>query len=563
MCGIFAFFDRIQNVVNVSEIVTNTVELLHHRGPDSHGEAYIKHENAHILFVHTRLEIQGDSSPQPLYSKDKSSVCIVNGEIFNWKELEDELGYRCTKSDCEIILPLYSKYKDNPQEIFKRLEGQYSFVLYDTVTCNLLIGRDHIGITPLYIGTNGQGRFVVASELKAVIATTGINDISVCEPRHFYHGQIEGLSVSKDAWSEYVNYYEMFDMNMPQNLVQNTSEAARDIIQRNVAQLLQQSVKSQLVNLKTNSYDFGVLLSGGLDSSLIAAIVAKSAGRKIKTFSIGMDKDVPDLVAARRVAAHIGSDHHEYYFTIEEGLDEIRNVVWNIETYDCTTIRASTPMMLLTSKIKRSFPDIKVLFSGELSDELFCYLYGANAPSARDFQLETINLVNNVHFFDCQRANKSCMISSIEVRVPFTDSRFVEYILSLHPKWKMFGPQNGQMEKQLLRDSFKGWLPTDILYRKKEQFSDGVSGFGDKNNWIDGISKWVEQRYDDDEFMAKKDRYVYNRPDTKEKLWYRELFCELFNSDQNSSELLVRQWVPKWSGTTDPSGRVQTFWKRN
>lgn len=540
----------------------HAVTLLENRGPDSHGEVYIKAEKAHILLVHTRLAIQGDSSPQPLYSLDKTVVCIVNGEIFNWKDLEGELNYSCTKSDCEIILPLYQKYKDNPVEIFKRLEGQYSFVLYDINTGNILIGRDHIGITPLYIGTNRQGKFIVSSELKAL--TGLVNDISVFEPRHFYYGSIDRLSTNKDMWSEYVNYHEKFDMNMPQNLVQNLPDVARDIIQKNIAQLLQNSVRSQLAELDK---EYGVLLSGGLDSSLIAAIVAKNSGGKIKTFSIGVDKDVPDLVAARKVAEFIGSEHHEYYFSIEEGLALIPKVVWNIETYDCTTVRASTPMMLLTSKIKGSFPNIKVLFSGELSDELFCYLYGANAPSPHEFQLETINLVSSVHLFDCQRANKSCMASSIEVRVPFTDSRFVEYIMSLHPKWKMFGPSHGhgrcRMEKQLLRDSFKGWLPDEILYRKKEQFSDGVSGFKRENNWIDGIMEHVEGWYDDDEFMAKKDRYVYNRPDTKEKLYYRELFCKLFSAHENSSELLIKQWIPKWSGTTDPSGRVQNFWQQN
>jgi asparagine synthase (glutamine-hydrolysing) len=290
---------------------------------------------------------------------------------------------------------------------------------------------------------------------------------------------------------------------------------------------------------------------------LIASLVSKqSLNKKIHTFSIGVNANVPDLVAARQVAEYLGTEHHEYYFSIQEGIDNLENVIWYTETYDCTTIRASTPMYLLAKAIKQDFPKMKVLFSGELSDELLCYLYGANAPNETEFQMETIDLVNNVHLFDCLRANKTCMAHSLEIRVPFTDIEFVDYILSLHPKWKMFGKD--VIEKKILRDAFVGYLPEEILYRKKEQFSDGVSGFSSELNWIDSVKEFANNMYSNEAFMLGQSKYSFNTPDTKEKLLYRDIFNDHFG--RAMTEYNVKQWVPKWSDNNDPSGRVQKFW---
>jgi asparagine synthase (glutamine-hydrolysing) len=321
--------------------------------------------------------------------------------------------------------------------------------------------------------------------------------------------------------------------------------------------------------LNNTNGDFGVLLSGGLDSSLIASLVVKIAkergdigsGKRIKTFSIGINKNSPDLIAAREVAQFLQTDHYEYYYSVQEGIDNIKNVIWYIESYDCTSVRASTAMYMLTKQIKRNFPNIKVLYSGELSDELLCYLYGANAPNDDAFQDETVHLVSNVHYFDCLRANKTCMAHGLEVRVPFTDKEYVKYILSLHPKYKRFGPINGYIEKKIVRDSFVGYIPDTILQRKKEQFSDGVSDFNKENNWIDNLKKYTDSMYTDDMFNELKTCFPYNTPVTKEHLFYREIFCTLFNSyNNNTSELTVKSWLPKWSKNIDPSGRIQSFY---
>jgi asparagine synthase (glutamine-hydrolysing) len=583
MCGIFALVqDYIQNdehpnFNDCKNIIANVYKNLNHRGPDSQGNNVIvdRYLDKSILMAHTRLKINGDDTTQPLINDDNTAYLIINGEIFNWKELQDELNYTCKKSDCEIIFPLYEKYKDNLPSFFKKLKGQFSFFLYDLTNKHVLIGRDPIGITPLYIGTklvndNGQiiNRIAVSSELKCLTElysdNSFVDSIKIFYPRKYVYAPLDKLYEYNDFTYEYLNYYD---------IVANTYDPIqRNSILESIRDKLTESVRLRLQDLINDNVEFGVLLSGGLDSSLIASLVvslAKEMGmqNKIKTFSIGVNNSVPDLVAARIVSEFLDTDHHEYNFTIEEGLNNIENVIWYTETYDCTTIRASTAMYLLTSKIKAQYNGMKVLFSGELSDELLCYLYGANAPNEVEYQLETINLVSNVHSFDCLRANKTCMANSMEVRVPFTDDEFVKYILSLNPKWKNFGKNSfNDMEKQILRDAFEGYIPKSILYRKKEQFSDGVSGFnGKKDNLIDALKHFTNKKYSDLDFNTLKMTYTYNRPDTKEKLYYRQIFCKLFNytSYKNTSEFTVKYWEPKWSKTNDPSGRVQTFWSHN
>ena len=594
MCGIFALIETKPRFSDdmYTELINSTGQLLEHRGPDACGHKLIVDTNSYtnILLLHTRLHINGDNTPQPLFDEERSLYLIINGEIFNWKQLEEELDYKCHMSDCEILLPLYKRYQNNIPQMLNKLNGQFSFVLLDLKAKKILVARDRIGVTPLYIGFSSQSaRVAIASELKCltqIVSTTGmtsaetsvvenclVDNIKTFYPRQYIYTTFDSFKESTPV-NTYTNYFEQ-EYLVPENATKHTTTNKivteyRDKVLTEIKTKLTDSVRLQLQDLISNGIDFGVLLSGGLDSSLITSLVVKLAQElghnvPIKTFSIGINKDVPDLTAARKVSESLNTDHHEYYFEVADALATIPEVVWAVESYDCTTVRASTAMYLLTKQIKQSYPRLRVVFSGEMSDELLCYLYGANAPNEMEFQKETVNLVSSVHLFDCLRANKCCMAHSLEVRVPFTDPHYVDCILKLDPQLKMFGKQTGQMEKQVLRDAFQGYLPDDILYRKKEQFSDGVSGFTDKENLIDSIKKHVDKMYTQQQYEEHRHLYTYNRPDTKEKLWYRQLFCERFNDDsyKNTSEFTVREWKPKWCVDQDPSGRMQTFWVKN
>ena len=559
MCGIYVLFQK--GYIDFKEKVKNVGTLLKHRGPDKLAHTLINIPNTfeHILFAHTRLKINGNDMSQPIKNKSGTLFLVVNGEIFNWRALETELEYTCEQSDCEIIVPLYEKYKETPQVIFEKLQGQYSFVLVDLAANTVLVGRDHIGITPLYVGI-GKESVVFTSELKTLTSQNDIeiSDIHLFLPRHYYSGSLHDIF-----------NYKMSPVSMYLSLKEYNSLYCKYItddlnaIHENINTLLTRSVESQLIDMLENSNgDFGVLLSGGLDSSLIASLVVKISklkgyNKKIKTFSVGVNKDSPDLIAARVVSQYLDTEHYEYYFSIQEGLDSLKDVIWYIESYDCTSVRASTAMYLLTKKIKHDFPNLKVLYSGELSDELLCYLYGANAPNDDAFQDETVQLVSNVHYFDCLRANKTCMANSIEVRVPFTDLDYVKYILNLHPKYKRFG--KGIIEKKILRDAFKNYLPDTILYRVKDQLSDGVSGFDKEFNWIDNLKKYTNELYTETQFQDLKKKFTYAIPSTNEELYYRILFHELFSKHSDLGEYTVKRWVPKWSNTLDPSGREQQF----
>lgn len=574
MCGIFCSIQKTSECTDeyIKELTDQVSKLLQHRGPDSVNYVTINCPNdTTILMLHTRLRIVGDGTPQPLTDEDNKIYLIINGEIFNWKTLEEELEYKCSKSDCEIIIPLYKKYIQNTQDFdtfFKKINGQFSFVLYDSTTNKIFISRDHIGITPLYCGYD-EKKIAFSSELKCLSMCTSQDKISFASsiklfyPRTFVYTNVDTCtySVLSETSNKYLNYYNL------EAVLDEYDDISR--IHNDLKYKLESSVKLQLEDLlKEDSPDFGVLLSGGLDSSLVASIVSKLSKKQIKTFSIGMTPNSTDLLASRQVAQFLNTDHHEFYFTADEGLKSIRDVIWYIESYDTTTVRASTAMYLLTKKIKEKFPNLKVVFSGELSDEMLSYLYGGNAPSEGDFQQETIKLVSDVHIFDCLRANKTCMANSIEVRVPFTDPEFVKYMLRMPPKYKIFGKLNSHktMEKQILRDAFnvkddngKYYLPKNILYRKKEAFSDGVSNHDNaKENWIDNLIDFCDSLYSNLTYLIKRDKYSLNKPQTKEQLYYREVFCELFNRNSytNTSEFTVRFWEPKWCGTNvDPSAR--------
>jgi asparagine synthase (glutamine-hydrolysing) len=540
MCGIYASLSEYEP----SYTQTNSIlEKMRQRGPDGNGIKIIKQDlenDEHYWgrFLHTRLRINGDTSPQPF--ETERYILVVNGEIFNYKALELELDYTCTKSDCEIILPLFEKYGVS---LLDKIKGQFSLILYDKLNNKVFIARDHIGITPLYIGLSifnypGRKSIAFASEMKTLLDHEYID---IFPPRTYVFDTPENLLKNGVTLNEYKNY-SVTSMEIESH--------PRDLVKSNLFNLLYNSVESQLHGLSKES--FGVLLSGGLDSSLIASLVASKCNYKIKTFSVGTSPEAPDLVFARDVARYIGSEHYEYYYTVENGIHEIPDIVKAIETYDVTTIRASTPMYILASKIKRDFPEIKVLFSGEGSDELFGgYLYFSNAPNSKEFGTECIKRVHNLHYSDCQRANKSCMAHSLEVRVPFLDEAFVEYVLSINPEFKVFGKLNKLVcEKQILRDSFPNYLPHHVLYRQKEQFSDGI-GY----NWIDSLKEYSEELISDHEFKSYQLNFSYNTPQTKEALWYRDVFFNIFGKGSNT----VNCWIPTWSHSTDPSGRVQIY----
>ena len=575
MCGIFSCIVNTKDCTEeyIKSIVDNVSKLLNHRGPDGTGSKVIKTMNGKtIIMVHTRLNIIGESKTQPIEDIFNEISLVINGEIFNWKELSKELNYECKQSDCEILIPLYKEYirkRGDFKTFFKKLNGQYSFVLYDSSIDSILVSRDHIGITPLYYGYD-ENKMVFCSEMKCL---TMEKVIKVFEPRQYLYSNINEIIHNALTRTEYyLDYYNLTPKDGPEY-------SDISIIKENIRTRFEKSIHCQLDEKFTLDVNFGVLLSGGLDSSLVASIINKKSKsidplRKIKTFSIGVNKNSVDLIASRKVARFLDSDHHEFYFTIEEGLSAIKNTIYYTETYDTTTIRAGTAMYLLTKKIKAKFPHLKVLFSGELSDELMCYLYGSNAPNESEFQKETVKLVSQVHLFDCLRANKTCMAHSIEPRFPFTDPSFVKYILRIPPKFKTFGKLRKSksneivMEKQLLRDSFnvldsngKRYLPKEILFRGKEAFSDAVSTFDEIENvnWIDSIIQHCEHKYGTLSFHIKKENYSFNKPKTKEELWYRELFCELFNKNSytNTSEFTVKIWTPNWcgEGNIDPSAR--------
>jgi asparagine synthase (glutamine-hydrolysing) len=539
MCGIFAQFSETKPSPDVT---TAALEALKHRGPDVCGktttESFCGKAMCPVFctFAHTRLKIRGDDSAQPYETEDL--ILVINGEIFNYKELEKQLGYTCTMSDCEIVMPLYLRYG---ADTAKHLRGQFSFVLYDKVNNMIYAARDHVGITPMYVGnsilnTKGKRGVTFASEMKALLQH---DNIDVFPPRSFVYQAPQDILDSGLVIQQYLSYYAKRKYLTYSNL----SELHSDIYDR-----LNVAVERQLDGLSSNT--FGVLLSGGLDSSLIASLISLKTEDRIKTFSIGTSAAAPDLVFARQVAQYIGSEHREYYYSVEEGIGKVPDVVRAVESYDVTTVRASTPMYILSQRIKADFPEIKVLFSGEGSDELFGgYLYFGNAPSAAEFGNECIRRVSALHLADCQRANKSCMAHSLETRVPFLDEQFVEFALAVDPAHKVFGRLNtGVMEKQILRDSFPQTLPYEVLYRQKEQFSDGI-GY----NWIDSLQHHAKALFSNDVFKTTTLNFKYNTPQTKEALWYRELFFDAFGKGSNT----VQNWMPRWSANLDPSGRVQ------
>ncbi|SJN53253.1 Asparagine synthetase B [glutamine-hydrolyzing] [Vibrio ruber DSM 16370] len=545
MCSIFGILDIKSDASKLRPLALEMSKKLRHRGPDWSGI----YASDHAILAHERLAIVGlNSGAQPIYSPNKKHILAVNGEIYNHKEIraryEGKYDFQ-TDSDCEVILALY---QEMGADLLEELNGIFAFILYDEEKNQYLVGRDHIGIIPLYQGTDEHGNYYIASEMKALVP--------VCKtisefPPGCYYGSTD---------QEPVRYY-MRDWNDYSAVEDNVTDKAQ------LTEALEAAVKRQLMT----DVPYGVLLSGGLDSSITSAIAKRFAAMRIEddeqsaawwpqlhSFAIGLE-GAPDLKAAREVATKIGTVHHEMTYTIQEGLDAIRDVIYHIETYDVTTIRASTPMFLMGRKIKAM--GIKMVLSGEGADEIFGgYLYFHKAPNAREFHEETVRKLLALNMFDCARANKSLAAWGVEGRVPFLDKEFIDIAMRLNPKDKMCG--NGKMEKHILRECFEHYLPDSIAWRQKEQFSDGV-GYG----WIDTLKAVAEEKITDQQMETAQFRFPYNTPTTKEGYVYREIFEELFPLESAAkcvpggpsvacSSAKAIEWDESFKNCIDPSGRA-------
>ncbi|MCE7564515.1 asparagine synthase B [Aliivibrio fischeri] len=545
MCSIFGILDIKSDPTLLRTTALEMSKKLRHRGPDWSGI----YSSDKAILAHERLAIVGlNSGAQPLYSEDKKHILAVNGEIYNHKELREKYADNYTfqtDSDCEVILALY---REKGADLLEDLNGIFAFILYDEEKDEYLIGRDHIGIIPMYHGYDEHGNYYVASEMKALVPVC--KSISEFPPGHFYS--------SKDA--EPTRYY-LRDW-MDYDAVKDNPTSKEDL-----TQALENAVKRQLMT----DVPYGVLLSGGLDSSITSAVAKRFAAMRIEddekseawwpqlhSFAVGLE-GAPDLKAAREVADKLGTVHHEMTYTIQEGLDAIRDVIYHIETYDVTTIRASTPMFLMGRKIKAM--GIKMVLSGEGADEIFGgYLYFHKAPNKKEFHEETVRKLLALNMFDCARANKSLAAWGVEGRVPFLDKEFIDVAMRLNPQDKMCG--NGKMEKHILRECFEHYLPEAIAWRQKEQFSDGV-GY----SWIDTLRETAEAKVTDQQMESAKFRFPYNTPTTKEAYVYREIFEELFPLEDAAkcvpggpsvacSSAKAIEWDESFQNCVDPSGRA-------
>ena len=545
MCGIVCAFDLKSTSSELRSQILEMSKKIRHRGPDWSGV----YSDKNSIIAHERLAIVDPTSgQQPLLSDDGSLILAVNGEIYNHEELRHDYvsDYKFkTKSDCEVIIPLFKKMGP---DFINHLNGIFAFALYDNKTSDYFIARDHMGIIPLYMGWDKDGTFYVASELKSLEGICG--KIELFPPGYYLtNSDKEPVKWYAREWSK----YEKIKNN--QTSIEDLHDALSDAVHR------------QLMS----DVPYGVLLSGGLDSSITSALAKKFSSKRIESndkksawwpqlhsFSVGLEGS-PDLKAAKLVADHIGTIHHEVKFTIQEGLDAIREVIYHLETYDVTTIRASTPMFLMARAIKSL--GIKMVLSGEGADELFGgYLYFHKAPSARDFHEETVRKLNKLHQYDCLRANKSLAAWGIEGRVPFLDKEFIDVAMRLNPKDKMITPQ--RMEKWLLRKAFESYLPESIVWRQKEQFSDGV-GY----SWIDTLKKTVEENISDNMIENAHFRFPTQTPQNKEEFYYREIFEDHFPSDGAAlsvpsvpsvacSTPIALEWDETFKNQNDPSGRA-------
>tara|TARA_B100000780_G_scaffold152142_1_gene106328 strand:+ start:1104 stop:2768 length:1665 start_codon:yes stop_codon:yes gene_type:complete len=544
MCGIVCALDLKQDSDFLRSQVLEMSKKVRHRGPDWSGIYGTKN----ALLAHERLAIVDPASGnQPIFSEDRNLILAANGEIYNHRALKENLSIDYnfqTNSDCEIILALY---KEKGVDFLDDLNGIFGFVLYDETNDQYLVARDHMGIIPLYMGWDKFGTFYIASELKALEGVC--NKIEIFPPGHFlFSGDSKPVRWYKRDW---MNYEAVSNNKTDLKLLQDALEDA---------------VHRQLMS----DVPYGVLLSGGLDSSITSALAKKYSKNRIESddqkaawypqlhsFAVGLIGS-PDLKAAKLVADHIGSIHHEVTFTIQEGLDAIKDVIFHLETYDVTTVRASTPMYLLARVIKSM--GIKMVLSGEGADEIFGgYLYFHKAPNAEEFHKETVRKLEKLYQYDCLRANKSLAAWGIEGRVPFLDKEFIDVAMRINPKDKMI--DKNKMEKWVLRKSFESYLPPSVAWRQKEQFSDGV-GY----DWIDSLKELVDIKVSDEMFSNAKFTFPFQTPMSKEEYFYRSIFEEHFPSETAAktvpsvpsvacSSPVALEWDKSFKNMNDPSGR--------
>jgi len=544
MCGIVCAFDIKSNSDEVRSNVLRMAKKVRHRGPDWSGI----YSNEKAVLAHERLAIVDPTSgKQPIISDDGHKVIAVNGEIYNHIYLRErytpDYNFK-TESDCEVILALYQK---KGIDFLNDLNGIFAFALYDSSNDKYLIARDHMGIIPLYIGWDKQNIFYVSSELKSLEGVC--NKIELFPPGHYLDSS-DGKLIK---W--YIPNWTLFD-----------SVKGSETKIRLIHDSLSAAVKRQLMS----DVPYGVLLSGGLDSSITSALAKKFASKRIESndqqdawwpqlhsFSVGLE-GAPDLKAAKIVADHIGTVHHEINFTVQEGIDAIRDVIYHLETYDVTTVRASTPMYLMARAIKSL--GIKMVLSGEGADELFGgYLYFHKAPNSKEFHEETVRKLDKLHQYDCLRANKSLAAWGIEGRVPFLDKEFIDVAMGINPEDKMI--KNGRIEKWVLREAFKDYLPESVLWRQKEQFSDGV-GY----SWIDSLKELVSNEVSNSDFENASKIFPINPPQNKEEFYYRSIFKDHFPSDAAAKSVpsvpsvacstpQALEWDEAFKNMNDPSGR--------
>ncbi|MDO4214879.1 MAG: asparagine synthase B [Bacteroidales bacterium] len=545
MCGIVSIFNVKQQTPELRIKALKMSQKIRHRGPDWSGIYCGKS----AILAHERLSIvDPESGKQPLFACDGKQVLAVNGEIYNHQDIRKQYQGKYdfqTGSDCEVILALY---RDKGVNFIEDLNGIFAFALYDEEQDAFLIARDHIGIIPLYIGFDNDGKVYVASELKALEGQCDRYEPFL--PGHYYWSKEPGMKkwYQRD-WMEY-------------SAVKDNPASSEEI-----RQALRDAVKRQMMS----DVPYGVLLSGGLDSSVISAITERYAENRIEddgqskawwprlhSFAVGL-KGAPDLSKARMVAEHIGTVHHEINYTIQEGLDAIRDVIYFIETYDVTTVRASTPMYLLARVIKSM--GIKMVLSGEGADEIFGgYLYFHKAPSAEAFHEETVRKLGKLHQYDCLRANKSLSAWGVEGRVPFLDKEFMDVAMRTNPEAKMC--PGTKMEKRIVREAFADMLPEEVAWRQKEQFSDGV-GY----SWIDTLKKITSEAVTDEQMEHAAERFPINTPLCKEEYYYRSIFEEHFPSESAArsvpheasvacSTAIALEWDAAWKNMNDPSGRA-------
>ena len=585
MCGIVSIFNIQEQTPELRQQALRMSQKIRHRGPDWSG-IYC---GGSAILAHERLSIvDPESGRQPLFAPDKKQVLAVNGEIYNHQNIRarfaDTYQFQ-TGSDCEVILSLYREMRADTDfatliyqgedavhsricQMLEQLNGIFAFALYDVERDEFLIARDPIGVIPLYIGYDKDGKVMVASELKALEGQCDHYEPFL--PGHYYYSKTPGMKryYTRD-WFEYATMQKKYQIDDNQKAAQQLAEAEpqEKAAVAEIHDALEASVKRQLMS----DVPYGVLLSGGLDSSVISAIAEKYSTTRVEnggetkaywprlhSFAVGL-KGAPDLAKARLVAEHIGTVHHEINYTIQEGLDAIRDVIYFIETYDVTTVRASTPMYLL-ARVIRSM-GIKMVLSGEGADEVFGGdLYFHKAPDAKAFHEETVRKLGKLYMYDCLRANKSLAAWGIEGRVPFLDKEFLDVAMGMNPVLKMCPDKT--IEKKVVREAFADLLPEEVAWRQKEQFSDGV-GY----SWIDTLKQITASAVSDEQMAHAAERFPINPPQNKEEYYYRSIFAEHFPSDSaarsvpsvpsvacSTAEALA--WDASFKNQNDPSGRA-------